>query len=158
MPTIKIEAISAEAFAPYGDLLYRPQLGGPRAELIDELLNLRSGAKPRLSLAIVPAKPLPLVATEMERHIFSSQAFVPYDCDSYLVVVAPHDAEGGPDAAGLRAFRVPGDVAINYRPDTWHHPLTALSTPGRFVVMTFVDHTAGDEEFVPLPAAIEISE
>jgi ureidoglycolate lyase len=158
MASVKIEPISAEAFAPFGQLLPAPETGKARIELIEELQNLRATGKPRLSLAAVDLKPLPLTAVEMERHIFSSQAFVPYDCDSYLVLVAPHGPGDGPEVSGLKAFRVPGTIGINYRANTWHHPLTALNSPARFVVLTFVDGSESDEQFVALPEAITIVE
>lgn len=153
---IRIEPITAEAFAPFGQLLPPRQAGKGRQELIDELQNTRGSARPRLSLAAVEHKTLPITATEMERHVHSSQAFVPTDCAGFLVLVAPHGADDRPDLAGLRAFRVPGDTGINYHADTWHHPMTALDRPGRFVVLTFVDGTAGDEQFVPLPEPVLI--
>jgi ureidoglycolate lyase len=157
MPVIRVEPMTAEGFAPFGDLLPVREIGQPRFELIEELQNLRAGARPRLSLqALAPAKQLPLTAVEMERHVFSSQAFVPYDCQSYLVIVAPHGSDDLPDMSGVKAFRVPGNVGINYRADTWHHPLTALDGPARFAILTFVDGTANDEQFVPLPEPIII--
>jgi ureidoglycolate lyase len=156
MASVKIEPISAEAFAPFGQLLPAPETRKPRIELIEELQNLRTTGKPRLSLAAVEPKPLPLTAVEMERHIFSSQAFVPYDCDSYLVLVAPHGPGDRPEVSGLKAFRVPGTIGINYRANTWHHPLTALDSPARFIVLTFVDGSESDEQFVPLPEAMTI--
>lgn len=156
MRSIHIEPITAEAFAPYGQLLLAPATGGPRFELIQELQNLRSAAKPRLSLAAVAPKVLPLTVIQMERHKFSSQAFVPYDCAGYLILVAPHGVEGMPDIDRLRAFHVPGDIGVNYRADTWHHPLTALESPARFVVLTFIEGTQTDEEFVSLNEPISI--
>src|ERR1700723_2613890 len=77
-------------------------------------------------------KALPLTAVQMERHVHSSQAFAPLDCASYLVMVAPHGDGGMPDLEKVRAFRVPGDTGINYKADTWHHPLTPLERIGRF--------------------------
>ena len=156
MIRLTLEPITAEAFAPFGQLLPPGHVGGPRLDLIDELQNGRAGAKPRLSLAAVAPKPLPVVAVEMERHVHSSQAFVPLDCAAYLVLVAPHGPDRLPDMARLRAFRVPGDTGINYRADTWHHPLTALERDARFVVLTFVDRTPGDEQFVPLTNVVSI--
>jgi len=157
MQTVKIEPITEEAFAPFGHLMPAPEVGQKRVELIDELENLRDTAKARLSLAVVDPTALPFVATQMERHVFSTQAFVPYECNSYLVLVAPHHPDGGPDPDGLVAFRVPGSLGINYKPDTWHHPLTALETFGRFVVLTFIDGTQSDEEFVSLAQPILIA-
>lgn len=147
---LTLDPITAEAFAPFGHLLPRLDPDAPRFDLIDELHNGRASARPRLSVTAVAPRALPLDVAEMERHIHSSQAFVPMDCASYLVVVAPHGADGRPDPAGLRAFRVPGDTGINYRADTWHHPITALERDARFAVLTFVDGTAGDEQFVTL--------
>ena len=156
MPLIRLEPVTAEAFGPFGQLLPARGAGEGRLELIEELQNLRPTARPRLSLAAVAPKPLPLTAVEMERHVFSSQAFVPVDCESFLVLVAPHGANDAPDVSALRAFRVPGTVGVNYRADTWHHPLTALDRPARFVVLTFVDGTATDEQFVTLPEPVKI--
>jgi ureidoglycolate lyase len=156
MPIIKLEPVTAEAFAPFGQLVPRSEAGEGRLELIEELQNLRPSARPRLSLVAVAPKPLPLTAVEMERHVFSSQAFVPCDCQSYLVLVAPHGANDAPDVSGLRAFRVRGTIGVNYRADTWHHPLTALDRPARFVVLTFVDGTETDEQFVTLPEPVKI--
>ncbi len=153
---LALEPVTAEGFAPFGLLLPRPAPGTGPVELIDALQNGRAAARPRLSLAAVEPSPLPLVATEMERHLHSSQDFLPLDCAAYLVLVAPHGADGRPDEAGLRAFRVPGDVGVHYHADTWHHPLTALDRPGSFAVLTFVDGTAADDEFVPLAEAVTV--
>lgn len=152
---LTLEPITADAFAPFGHLLPPSHTPG-RQDLIEELHNGRGSAKARLSLATVPPKPLPLKAVEMERHVHSTQAFVPIDCDSYFVLVAPHGPDGLPDTTKLRAFRVPGDTGINYNADTWHHPMTAFERTARFVVFTFVDGTAGDEQFVPLPETVTI--
>jgi ureidoglycolate lyase len=86
---IKLEPITAEAFAPFGQLLPAPEVGMPRLELIEELQNLRNTAKPRLSHTAINPKTLPLRAVEMERHVSSSQVFIPYDCNNYLVKNLP---------------------------------------------------------------------
>ncbi len=153
---LKIEPIDAEGFAPFGQLLPPRPPGQGRQELIEELQNDRASARARLSVATVEPKTLPLIAVEMERHVHSSQAFVPVDCASYLVLVAPHGADEMPDLAKLRAFRVPGDTGINYRADTWHHPLSALERTGRFAILTFIDGTASDEQFVDLPEKVVV--
>jgi len=154
--SIRLEAVTAEAFAPFGLLLPAPAPGEPRRELYGELQNLRETARPRLSLATTAPRTLPLTATEMERHVQSSQTFVPIDCAGYLVMVAPHGSDDRPDPEGVRAFRVPGDVGVHYFANTWHHPLTALERPGSFVVLTFIDGGPEDEQFLKLPQEIEI--
>jgi ureidoglycolate lyase len=151
----KIEPIDVEAFAPFGQVL-QPTVGQGRQDLIEELTNGRATARPRLSISTVEPKTLPVTAVKMERHVHSSQAFAPLDGASYLVVVAPHGPDGLPDLDGLRAFRVPGDTAINHRADTWRHPLTPLERMGRFAVLTCVDGTAADEQFVDLSQPVRI--
>ncbi len=156
--TLTLEPITEADFAPFGQLLRPPLPAGPRLDLIEELQNRRASALPRLSLATVAPKTLPLAAVEMERHIYSSQAFIPIDCDSYLVMVAAPGADDRPDVSTLRAFQVPGDVGINYAANTWHHPLSALGREARFVVLTFIDGSETDEQFVPLPETVVIGE
>jgi ureidoglycolate lyase len=153
---LKIEPIDAAAFAPFGQLLPPRAPGQGRQELVEELQNSRASARARLAMATVEPKTLPLIAVQMERHVHSSQAFVPIDCASYLVLVAPHGSDDMPDLGKLRAFRAPGDTGINYRADTWHHPLSALERTGRFAILTFVDGTAADEQFVDLPHEVVI--
>ena len=158
MKRLKIEPISAEAFAPFGQLLPPVPPGAGRQELIEELQNDRASARPRLSIATTEPKALPLTALQMERHVHSSQVFAPLDCANYLVMVAPHGDGGLPDLEKVRAFRVPGDTGVNYKVDTWHHPLSPLERTGRFAILTFVDGTATDEQFVDLPQSILIEE
>jgi ureidoglycolate lyase len=156
MKRLKIESIDAEAFAPFGQLLPPAPPGRGRQELIEELQNDRASARPRLSIATAEPKALPLTAVKMERHVHSSQAFAPLDCASYLVMVAPHGEGGMPDFEKIRAFRVSGDTGVNYKADTWHHPLSPLERAGRFAILTFVDGTAADEQFVDLPEPVLI--
>ena len=153
---LKIEPIDAAAFMSFGQLIPPQAPGQGRQELFEELQNERASARPRLSMATVEPKALPLTAVKMERHVHSSQVFVPVDSAGYLVVVAPHGADGMPDLGKIRAFRVPGDTGLNYRADTWHHPLSALERTGRFAILTFVDGTSADEQFVDLPQEVVI--
>ena len=156
MMRIKIEPVTAEAFAPFGQLLPPRPPGQGRQELDEELQNARASARPRLSIATVEPKSLPLTVTKLERHVHSSQAFVPLDCASYLVLVAPHGEGDRPDMGRIRAFRVPGDTGINYRADTWHHPLAPLERTARFAILLFVDGTATDEEWADLPEELVV--
>jgi ureidoglycolate lyase len=158
MKRLKIEPIDKEAFAPFGQLLPPAPPGAGRQELIEELQNDRASGRPRLSIATTEPKTLPLAALRMERHVHSSQSFTPLDCASYLVVVAPHGDGGMPDFEKIRAFRVPGDTGVNYKADTWHHPLSPLERVARFAILTFVDGTAGDEQFVDLPQPVLVEE
>jgi ureidoglycolate lyase len=153
---LRIEPITGESFAPFGQLLPPRSVDDGQLDLIQELQNDRATALPRLRLLTLEAKALPVTIVELERHVHSSQAFVPLDCASYLVVVAPRSVDELPDTGRLRAFRVPGDTGINYKANTWHHPLSPLERVARFAILNFVDGTGGDEQFVPLRTKVLI--
>jgi ureidoglycolate lyase len=147
---IVAQLLTQEAFAPFGDVIDAPNEPG-RLYYEEALGNLRPAARPSLSHSLRPeARDRPLHAELLERHEFSSQTFLPLDVARWLIVVAPHARQGGPDLAGVRAFIADGRQGVTYRPDTWHHGLTVLDRPGRFAVFMWRDGSKGDEEFVPV--------
>jgi len=155
--SITAQPISAEAFAPFGNVLEAPLEFG-RTYFDEGLANLRPSASPSLSLAgIAETTDFPLTAIEMERHEFSSQSFIPIDVSRYLIAVAPPLASGLPDAQQAQAFIVPGDVGITYGANVWHHPIAVLDRPGRFAIQMWQDGTTNDEEFVNLEHPFEIT-
>ena len=64
---------------------------------------------------------------------------MPLDVSRWLVIVAPPDADGGPDASRAIAFLAGPGQGITYHAGTWHHPLTLLDRPGRFAVFMWRD-------------------
>jgi ureidoglycolate lyase len=150
------EPITEEAFAPFGRILRRPPSAG-RSDYTDSLMNRRDGATPCFRTSLTEPSALPLSTRTMERHEFSSQAFLPVDAGRYLVMVAPKAADGGPDIDGARLFVVDGTTGISYDADVWHHPMTVLDRPATFATVMFNDGGSGDEEFVELPVDIELT-
>lgn len=141
--------LTKEAFAPFGDVIDVPKEAG-RTYYEDALGNLRPNAKASLSMTFrLPTPDRPLKSETMERHEFSSQSFVPVDVGRWLIVVAPHAAQGGPDTKKALAFIADGSVGVTYKANTWHHGLTTLDKPGSFAVFMWKAGT-GDEEFVPV--------
>jgi len=137
---IVAEPLTAEAFAPFGEVIPLPEQPG-RTYHEDALGNLRPQARPSLSVSLRPETPdRPLRAELLERHEFSSQTFMPLDVARWLVVVAPHAPGGGPDRAAVKAFVATGRQGVTYR-----------DRPGRFAVFMWRDGGKGDEEFVPVP-------
>lgn len=151
MRTIVAAPITSEAFAPFGDVLHCP--ANPGRDYFDAgLANGRPEVSASLSLShVAPIAEMPLRVTQMERHEFSSQSFVPLDVSRYVILAAPKAGSGGPDFAKARAFLVPGTVGITYRIDVWHHPMVVLDRAGRFAVVMFRDGGPRDEEFVTVP-------
>jgi|FLOH01.1.fsa_nt_gi ureidoglycolate lyase len=157
MRELVAEPLDAAAFEPYGQVLADP---GPnnRTDYAARLTNGRPDIA--VNLGVVRAMPpaaLPVQIKKMERHPLSSQAFLPLDCDRYLVIVAqPQGADGPPDLTTLRAFVVPGDAGVNYNAGTWHFPLTSLDRPATFGLLMYMDGGPGDEDWHTLDEAITL--
>lgn len=142
---IRIQPISAETFAPYGDLL---DVSGRPDKMINQGLCGRyhdranmefSEGRAGLSLFNAEPRDLPLPLAMMERHPEGSQAFIPMSEHGFLVIVAP-DEDGRP---GLPlAFETRPGQAINFHRGTWHGVLTPLQAPGLFAVVDRIG--AGD--------------
>ncbi|MEQ9639172.1 MAG: ureidoglycolate lyase [Alphaproteobacteria bacterium] len=157
MTTLKTEPLSAEAFAPFGDVFQAPAQGA-RLDRAETLSNRRGAdAAPCLLLATLAPSALPLEATLMERHPHSSQTFVPMAGGRYLVMVAPHAVAGGPDMARARAFIASPGQGVTYRPDTWHHGATVLDRDTTFAVFMWNDGSDDDTEFLPLDRPVTVA-
>lgn len=135
---IKTEPLTADAFAPFGDLL---DCSGDPDKIINQgkcgryhdraTLDFSDG-RAGISLFKADLRNLPHTLDLLERHPLGSQAFVPMSHDPFLVIVA-HDENGKPGTP--RAFLTQAGQAINIHRNTWHGVLTPLSGTGLFTVI-----------------------
>jgi ureidoglycolate lyase len=154
--TVSLEPLSAEAFAPFGDVASRPT--GERRRYLPTMLN-RADEAQSFSLWISGAAALgrlPLRATTMERHPYSAQTFVPLGSARYLAVVCAAGIGGDPDLATLRGFLAGPDQVVTYARNIWHHPMTVLDAPMEFAVAMGVTGQQDDDVFFGLDAAVTI--
>ncbi len=132
------EPLSADAFAPFGDVL---EATGAADMIINQgkcgrhhdLAKLDFG-EGRAGLSLFQAEPraLPYKLDLVERHPLGSQSFIPMSLTSFLVIVAP-DEDGTPGTP--RAFLSQPGQAISFHRGTWHGVLTPLEAPGLFAVV-----------------------
>jgi ureidoglycolate lyase len=146
MQTLVPEALTAAAFAPFGEVL---DASGP-FRLINEGLCQRhhdrasidtSDARPGISIFKAQARSLPYSFDLIERHPEGSQAFLPMTEHPFLVIVSE-----GPEARP-RAFLTNGAQGINLYRGTWHGVLTPLREPGLFAVVDRIGTTPNLEEY-----------
>jgi ureidoglycolate lyase len=125
--SIKVQPLTASAFAPYGDVL---EATGTPDKIINQGMCGRfhdraqmdfTDGRAGISIFQGEKRSLPLTLDLVERHPEGSQAFVPVD---------------------PRAFVTTAGQAINFHRGTWHGVLTPLSTPGLFAVIDRIG--AGD--------------
>lgn len=138
MTQIKVAPLTADAFAPFGDVL---DCAGDADKIINQgqcgrfhdRANL-DFADGKAGISLFSAKPrsLPYTLDMMERHPEGSQAFIPMTEHPFLVVVA-QDVDGTP--ATPHAFVTASGQAINFYRNTWHGVCTPLAAPGLFAVV-----------------------
>ena len=126
----KLRILNSDEFAPFGDVFEPPPVG-ERTHLARSFQNLRDRA--RIDCYINHRAPtvLPYSVSVMERHSFSSQAFMPLQVSRYVVAVAPSKPPDQPDLSRLMAFVASGEQAVSYRAGVWHCPLIALDKTGQ---------------------------
>jgi ureidoglycolate lyase len=140
VPTIQIEPLTRDAFAPFGQVV---EMAGARHYPINDGMTERyhdlakielGGPDPRPLLSIFRGQPygLPLTLKMVERHPLGSQAFYPLSTRPFLVIAAP-DHHGVPQTP--RAFLAAPGQGINFAMNTWHGMLTALEAESDFLVV-----------------------
>jgi ureidoglycolate lyase len=154
---IKANRLTAEAFAPYGQVLQGTGAAPERKPFAAQMINGLADAKPNLTfMKLTPATASIVRIDALERHVHSNQSFIPLNGTRHLVAVCPADVRGRPIVAELRAFVAEGSQAINYDADVWHAPRQPLSAPGEFVMFRWENGSALDTEWARLDVPVEI--
>lgn len=153
-PVIKALALTPEAFLEFGAVLASTGCAPQRDEFVGCVENRREQAKPNLTF--IHALPKPAVVGAVERHLYSSQTFVPMNGAKSLIAVCPSAPDGEPELADLRVFVAQGGQAVHYNAGTWHAPLCTLDQPGEYVMLRWDDGSIDDTELRRLDQLLEI--
>lgn len=147
MRTLVPAPVTAEAFAPFGDVLDATgehrliNAGLCRRHHDRARLDFGPDARAGISVFLAEPRALPYTFDLIERHPKGSQAFLPMTEHPFLILVAD-----GPQATP-RAFLTNGAQGINLHRGTWHGVLTPLSAPGLFAVVDRIGTTPNLEEY-----------
>lgn len=158
---LRTRPLTAEAFAPYGDVL---ECSGAPDKLINAGLcgrfhdraRLDFGPGGRAGISLFDAQPrsLPFTLDLLERHPEGSQAFLPMSPAPFLVIVA---ADAGSQPADPQAFLTAPYQGINLHRGTWHGVLTPLSAPGIFAVVDRIGDSPNLQEVLLDPPFTVVS-
>lgn len=140
MRRIVAEPLTAEAFAPFGQVIEahgqaeRVTINEGTTERFHDLVPVecRDGGAPTINIFRSQPRALPVTLELMERHPLGSQAFVPLSDREFLVVVA--EDEGGRPGTPRAFLTAPGQ-GVNYPANAWHSPLIALGDVSDFLVV-----------------------
>ena len=149
--TLTLEPLTAEAFAPWGDVIEAtgdsfPINGGMCDRFHDRARMEFTGEGGRAGISVGYGRPYPLPHSFdlVERHPLGSQAFVPMTEDPFLVIVAP-DEGGRPGTP--RAFLTAPGQGVNYLRNVWHGVLTPLGRAAAFVIVDRIGTGVNLEEY-----------
>ena len=132
---LPIKELTAEAFAPYGQVVERPE-ASPAAEGTGwrwwgETLLLPETGRP-YGIGYLDLRPAPLSFDWAERHMLSVEAIAPLGGEC-LIYVGPPDHPEEPDRVPLLArfevFRVRSDQSVILAPGVWHGAPLAVDRP-----------------------------
>ncbi|GAA5803433.1 allantoicase [Helicostylum pulchrum] len=155
---VTAEPLTSEAYAPYGQVIQSGfaefvtsanQGTAEKHHQVAQVVNNFPNGKGKMHMCVfqcLPTNELPFTVKLLERHPYSSQAFIPMtDSKSrgYLAVVALNGADDKPDMSTLKAFVATSKQGINYNPGVWHHPMVALEYETDFAVVV---HESGVPE------------
>ena len=161
--TITAQALTAEAFAPFGTVIDRaavaprPMNAGKARRFHDLAAVPVAGEDGHVVIGFVEAQAhaMPLSLTLVERHPLGAQAFIPLNAAPFLVVVCPDD-EGKPGRP--QAFVTAPGQGVCYAVGTWHGVLTPLGAPQDFWVIdrggpgvNLEEHTFAEPWTIHLP-------
>ena len=163
---IEVLALTAEAFAPFGDVIeasdnaqhYDINYGFTRRyhDLAEVDANANNG-KVGISIFRSAPQPWPIHIRLLERHPLSSQAFMPLDKRYYLIVVALPLAVL--DESTIKVFLAAPHQGVNYHAGTWHHYSLALNQPSDFLVIDRIGQGPNcDEVSLQHPFSLQIHE
>lgn len=160
MLELNAEPLTAEAFAPFGDVIdtrtaeYFPINAG-RTRRYHDLARVETlGEEARTLISIFVSQPvaLPLELDFLERHSLGSQAFMPLHEERFVIVVAPPGDDI--DSTQVRAFVTDGRQGVNYHAGTWHAIQSVLENKGEFLV---VDRGGTGDNCEEHPLAVRVS-
>ena len=137
---INPKPITKENFAKYGDVIttkdIKPlEINDGYAKRFDGIANLDTsidGGETTICIFSALKRSFPMKIDMMEKHPLGSQAFIPMQETTFLVLVAPKG--GKPNIDEIESFIVPPHVGVNYNPGIWHFPLISTKDMNFLVV------------------------
>ncbi len=117
---IKVNRLTPDSFAPFGQVI-APVDDGGRFGPSDAQLDLSRGT-PRFYIMRLPRRGLRF--QQITRHRQVTQCLAAVGGKSWFIAVAPPGKVADPSALpalnDIRAFKIPGDVAIKLHRGSWH--------------------------------------
>ena len=140
-----IEDLTPESFAPFGQAITipksKPTKSGDGWDCWSPVALIENTTP--MGIGILATSPLPLMVTEMERHVSREEMLWPTDLEIIQPMAPPGKLDAGdaqPDPRTVRAFRIKPGQAIIMAKGAWHSP--AFTERGRAVYFFAIEKKA----------------
>ena len=138
--TINPKPITKENFSKFGDMITKAnikpiEINDGYAKRFDGIANLnttKDNGETTICIFSALKRSFPMKIDMMEKHPLGSQAFIPMQETTFLVLVAPKGDK--PNVDEIESFIVPPDIGVNYNPGIWHFPLISTKDMNFLVV------------------------
>lgn len=120
---VRMERLTAKAFAPYGQLIAAGESHADYARPLLDVWHLDWRADAPARIQIMRYHEQPMTFRRLERHVRVTEGRIPLDgARAVLAVAGPTGAapDSMPDPSSVRAFRFDGSCGILFAPGTWH--------------------------------------
>ncbi len=154
------EKLTKEKFQPYGEII--------EAEGEFKIINQGNGKKWNnlvkfdmfhdkgyVNLGILRTKYIDPLFDQMERHLYTSQIFIPLNGGRSIVVVA-QSSEQFPDPQTVKAFLMEGNQGVSFNRKVWHHTLFPLNEVQDYILIMRGGNFTPDVELVKFPNNVQI--
>jgi len=163
--SIRAQALTDEAFAPYGDII-KPRLSGeqfdrshsydPSKEHTHVKLIMTKGEP---TLRIMHQRLRGLTFSKVARHLRVSQCLGSLQGrEWFMAVAAPTEGDSTPRIEDITAFRIPGDRIIKLHVGTWHAGPHFKHEECLFLNLENEDTNTRDFQGVALPQPCQIED
>jgi len=153
---LRIQPLTTEAFAPFGSVMAALPDGVPFGPG-DAPLDLSQGT-PRFYVMQLETRGRTVSAITRHRRV--TQALASVGGKPWLLAVAPplrlDDPDAEPAWSDVRAFRIPGDVAVMLSRGTWHAGPLFDTPEAAFFNLELADTNVTDHHTSRLPVALRL--
>ena len=152
--TLKVEALTKEAFGPFGHVLLRnpgsPLIKATPPQFSDRMPFEVDDGTAEFVYALLQKRDFSFSA--LERHVKVTQGFLPIFGGPAIITVAPatdpKDPESLPDVNSVRAFLLESNTAFVLHRGVWHGTILPLEESFGYILATRKETT--DESVSPL--------
>lgn len=159
---IKVQTLTDDAFAKYGELIYHRPAKPPLADNADltyweKVVEFEPGI-PR-TVGLLTEKRREMLLTRMERHTKAKEWFVPIDGECVACFAEYHDPDDPhelPDANQVVAFKMSGIAGFVVSRGAWHWPAFPITETATQLVNLRRDTEHDDVDVKELAEPVEI--